>query len=221
MAVDSGQELTLDEWRAWVYLLLAQLFRRAPQPALLRSLADERLLSTLLGGVGDDELSRDCIAVEQEISRAELQPCANLLQEDYARLFVGPDHLPAPPWESVYRSQERLLFGEQTLAVREFYRAYGLESKHRNEEPEDHIALELEFMAYLCRAGGAGDEAAERCREGQGLFLREHLAAWAPDFCADVARNAASGFYRGLAAITARWLALDSELLASARQEGI
>jgi len=219
MAESPEQGLTLDEWRAWVYLLLAQIFRTAPKRSLLQSLADDRLLSTLMGGVGDAELSFQCELVEQDISANELQQYEEMLREDYSKLFVGPGHLKAPPWESVYRSQERLLFGEQTLAVREFYRSYGLEAKQKNAEPDDHISLELEFMSYLCRAGSAEEELSEKYRAGQEVFLREHLLTWAPDFCSDVIQNAECRFFRGVAEITTRWLAMDAELLASASQK--
>lgn len=34
------------------------------------------------------------------------------LTGDYYRLFVGPDTVLAPPWESVYRHEDRLIFGQ-------------------------------------------------------------------------------------------------------------
>ena len=34
---------------------------------------------------------------------------------EYRRLFVGPGHLPAPPWGSVYTDRECVIFGEATL----------------------------------------------------------------------------------------------------------
>jgi TorA maturation chaperone TorD len=53
------------------------------------------------------------------------------------------------PWASVYLSKERLIFDENTLAVRRFYRDWKLETVHYKKEPDDHIGLELEFMAIL------------------------------------------------------------------------
>ena len=42
---------------------------------------------------------------------------------EYRRLFVGPGHLPAPPWGSVYTDHECVIFGEATLALRAWMRA--------------------------------------------------------------------------------------------------
>lgn len=57
--------------------------------------------------------------------------------------------MPAPPYESCYRSPERVLPQASALEVREQYRNAGLAVKRLNREPDDHIGLELEFMYYL------------------------------------------------------------------------
>lgn len=69
--------------------------------------------------------------------------------EEFQRLFVGPGPLVAPPWESFYRSREHLLFEEWTYQVREQYHQFGLQFKNENNEPDDHLLLELEFMLSL------------------------------------------------------------------------
>ena len=138
------------------------------------------------------------------------------LWEDYNRLFIGPGALLAPPWESVYRSK-RLVFGEETLQVRDFYQRFGLEVKNLNKEPDDHIGLEMEFIAYLCQ------EAIQKIQDNEDAvpyiqatrqFLQEHLAQWVPEFCGDIEEGARTGFFRGLAKFTDGWLEFDSEAVA-------
>ena len=63
------------------------------------------------------------------------------LQTDYARLFIGPAKVLTPPWESVYFSEERLVFQEETLQVREWYRRFDLQSVKLHAEPDDHVGL--------------------------------------------------------------------------------
>src|SRR3972149_6655669 len=71
------------------------------------------------------------------------------LQEDYSRLFIGPGKVIAPPWESVFFNEARQTFQEQTLQVRNWYRRFGLEPEKIYHEPDDHIGLELTFLAHL------------------------------------------------------------------------
>ena len=40
-------------------------------------------------------------------------------KQDYMHVLVGPEDLKAPPWECVYLTNERVLFQEATLKVRE------------------------------------------------------------------------------------------------------
>jgi TorA maturation chaperone TorD len=126
------------------------------------------------------------------------------LIRDYRRLFIGPGHIPAPPWESVYLSIEGLVYEEQTMAVRKFYARYGLQSPKRYAEPDDHFGLEMAFLAHLCTLGLASIEAGD----SDGLtghlaamraFLKEHLLLWAPTFLKRVIDHAQTNYYRGAA----------------------
>ncbi|QDR79327.1 TorD/DmsD family molecular chaperone [Sporomusa termitida] len=207
--------------RKFIYCLLARLYKASPATQLLKTLSANRLLTNLVENYVQEENAGQC-----EVYSAVLQLQAELdlglknpadyqktLQADFNRLFVGPGHLAAPPWESVYRSRERLIFGEQTLAVRAFYRSFGLESKKRHSEPDDHISLELEFMAWLCKQAAKPDISTEKLNlymSGQTRFLSGHILAWAPALCDDISKAAASNFFRGLALLTKQWLKTDA-----------
>lgn len=126
------------------------------------------------------------------------------LKADYTRLFVGVGRMSAAPWESVYYSEERLLFQESTLDVRAWYRRFGLEAVNLYKEPDDHIALELSFMAHLANLGlkALSEEdrpTFEETLAAQRGFLSEHLLPWAPLWCNLVLETAHTDFYRGLA----------------------
>ncbi len=126
------------------------------------------------------------------------------IASDHRRLLTGPGSLLAPPYESVHRSAEGLLFDEHTLRVREWYHHYGISAPREGKEPDDHIGLELEFVATLLGwsleahdAGSAADAAAYA--EAAGVFLDEHVARWAPALFALVIDHARTDFYRGVA----------------------
>ena len=68
---------------------------------------------------------------------------------EYARLLVGPNELPAPPYGSVYLEEGRKVMGESTARVMEFYKAEGLSMNEQFQNLPDHITAEMEFMYYL------------------------------------------------------------------------
>ncbi|MEJ2708177.1 MAG: molecular chaperone TorD family protein [Anaerolineales bacterium] len=123
------------------------------------------------------------------------------LKKDYQRLFVGPGHLPAPPWESVYRSREHLVFEKETLDVRRWYARYGLQAPKLNKEPDDHIGLEFAFLLHLTTLALQNQADQEACADllrAQRAFIEEHLVQWAPSFFQAVSKHAATDFYRGI-----------------------
>jgi TorA maturation chaperone TorD len=72
-----------------------------------------------------------------------------MMKEDYLALFTGTGNPLAPPYESVYRSKNRLMFDTQTSEVREFYKSYGWESKFKGKIPDDHLGIELLFLTRM------------------------------------------------------------------------
>ena len=85
--------------------------------------------------------------------------------------------------------------GKVTIAVERFYGGAGLSLLDHCIEMPDHLGLELEFMAALCRLEGELEEtrdaaALPRCVEFQRTFLEEHLSRWAPECCENVIRHA-------------------------------
>ncbi len=136
------------------------------------------------------------------------------LAVDYADLFVGPNALKAAPWGSVYLTEEQTTFGESTLAVRAFYRQYGMEIETGEREPDDHIGLMFAFLAWL------GDQGLEQ-EETEPLqpyfcslqsFLSEHMLPWAPRLCELVEQEATTDFYKGLGKLTAGVLVALAEI---------
>lgn len=128
------------------------------------------------------------------------------LGDDHMQLFVGPGKLPAAPWEAIYVSEKRMVFQASTIAVRRAYEQYQLQPERFKREPDDHIALELDFMARLCELFAAAIRGkkyseAKNILDSQIQFLENHLGKWVPDFCADIRDNAWSEFNKGMADI--------------------
>ncbi|MGV8964763.1 MAG: TorD/DmsD family molecular chaperone [Cellulomonas sp.] len=129
-----------------------------------------------------------------------------LVRRDYNRLFYGPGPMLAPPYESVHRSDDGLVFERETMQVRAAYAAFQLAAPRLNKEPDDHLALELGFLAELCvRAMDAVDAeddlALTRLLVGVQDFLEDHLLVWGPQCLTQAADGAETSFYRGVAAL--------------------
>ncbi len=199
---------------------------------LRTSLMGEALLCGLLGKILYQDLDQSWLEslIQDEIfeespfgaEQAEMQHGLELLQRwtsenhsgisetemkallrDQLQLFIGTDRVLAPLWESVYFSKQRLVFQEQTLQVREWYARFNLQLERLNREPDDHIGLELLFVAQLAtRAVQAMDsneqETAAELRHAEREFLAEHLLRWGPAWAKLVKKHAQTDFYRGI-----------------------
>jgi TorA maturation chaperone TorD len=195
---------------ALVFDLVGKAFHAGPDRPWLDSLTSEDLFAESPIG-GDQADVQAGLALLQRWSQANRGGISNgafqALEAEYARLFVGPGAVVAPPWESVHFSEERLLFQRETFEVRAWYSRFGLEAPNLHAEPDDHIGLELSFVAHLATLGLRAIRAADTCRlhealEGQRRFLAEHPLRWAPAWCVRVATASQSEFYQGLALLT-------------------
>lgn len=197
----------LDRFAA-AYLLLARLYAAAPDQALLDALAAPGQLDAW-------PMERDANTAEGlRLLAAHFASPATLeeLELDHQWLFIGPGMPKAVPCESVYRSTEQLLFEEATFAVRAAYRAFGLEAPRLNQEPDDHISLELSFLAHLCQLGLDAIErddafTLDRCLAAEQAFLADHVLQWVPEMLQRMREGAETDFHRGVAALTSGVLA--------------
>jgi TorA maturation chaperone TorD len=97
-----------------------------------------------------------------------------------------------------------LLFQRETFGVRAWYSRFGLMVPNLQSEPDDHIGLELSFVAHLAGLALQAIQAQEQERfqetlEAQRRFLAEHLLTWGPGWCSRVVETSDNEFYRGLA----------------------
>ncbi|GHK51847.1 hypothetical protein KPZU09_15830 [Klebsiella pneumoniae] len=93
------------------------------------------------------------------------------LPEAAARLFIGPWALPAPPRGSVWLDKESVLFGDSTLALRQWMRENGIALEADGNEPEDHFGTVL--LGGMVVRNGAGcvvcPAAGGTCCRGPGV----------------------------------------------------
>ncbi|MDR2869144.1 MAG: molecular chaperone TorD family protein [Deferribacteraceae bacterium] len=123
---------------------------------------------------------------------------------DYQRLFVGTSGpVQAPPWESLYVGPDPMLFQESTLSARRWYAKHGLQAEHLKHEPDDHIGLELIFIAHLISKINQGENELDSLKE----FYSEHIAGWAAAWCTLCAEKSNHPLFKAVAIISREALA--------------
>jgi TorA maturation chaperone TorD len=137
------------------------------------------------------------------------------LRVEYMRLFLGPVDAPARPYGSLWMGTEKGLMRDSTMAVLQLYEAGGFDLAEDFRELPDHVAAELEFLYALLfneNRATSGAAAAEQVVLRQRL-LREHLCTWIPPFAGALRASARVAFYRELADLTGRFIALEGSRL--------
>jgi TorA maturation chaperone TorD len=142
------------------------------------------------------------------------------LKVEYARLFVGPGAVPAPPCESAYRNRSpscdiSAAQGLWAASVEADYRRRGLSLFPCHRDLPDHVSTELVFMYFLSRQEGEAweegqIETAKELRRAQLGFLKEHLGGWLPEFCWRVQNATRSNLYWALAHILREFLVAET-----------
>ncbi|WP_446011174.1 molybdopterin-dependent oxidoreductase [Candidatus Electrothrix sp.] len=130
------------------------------------------------------------ITVVQETSPQELY---DQLRYEYAELFLNAGKNPVYPYASCHITGEPLVMQKPVFQVRQVYRDNGVHKNPAYPDLDDHIAVELEFMAYLTEQQGREEE--------QHTFLLQHLG-WVDAFCDMLNSAAQTQFYQGLADLT-------------------
>ncbi len=204
------------ESRGNVYRVLSRCFREEVDVAFASELADgfafESDDAALTGPLGE---MRGALAGISEDGIEQLAVT-------FDRVFFGMGPLTARhafPYESVYTSDRGIMMQEAYVQVVHAYREQRLAKDPSFTEPEDHIAVELAFMATLADRTAAflmqgAEEAAEETVRQQLGFVREHLLNWADRFCADLRTAADDAFYVNLADFALAFLRADEAALA-------
>ena len=154
---------------------------------------------------------KSCIRLLSGISS---EAAIQTVQVEYTTLFLGPGRPQAPLWESVYTSEEHLLFGPSAFELRKLFRQYGLESRQKYHQPEDHLGYELLLPAVASQHLAADRaEVLEHRLHEQREFLDRHLLSWLPLLYEAAARSAGPGYYPALLGILWGMLLWDRQRL--------
>lgn len=206
--------------RVLLYKFFHKTFGREPDAAYM-ALFDNDAISQaflLLSTTENDDSAKAAAFLNTQSSKCADPDYLPQLRNEYMRLFVGPQKLVAPPWESVYRSHQGLLFQESTLTVREIYRRQGFEAEGYPRVPDDSLSLEMDFMGRMAERAltALTQEQLDAFKEALTVsesFLRVHLLYWVPKMMEKLNGSAFRLFYPQMVKILLAFMELDLELV--------
>jgi TorA maturation chaperone TorD len=145
----------------------------------------------------------------------------NTVEEEYVALFsVNPY---APPYESYYQDPEGFVRSWIVIQLENEYARAGLNVARSFKEPPDHVAIELEFMAFLCSIEAESHETnnqsgVKSSLERQNKFLNLHLGNWYPMLAQAVKEAPTHGLYTLTVEVTNTFLQYETK---SVVEEGV
>lgn len=206
--------------RVLLYKLFHKTFGREIDADFLALLGDPAIAQAflLLSMSEGDTMDKAAAFVCSQSEKSADADYVSTLYNEYMRMFIGPQKLLAPPWESVYRSHQGLLFQESTLTIREIYRRSGFQPEGYPRVPDDSLALELDFMGRMAERAQAAllENRTDDLREALTVsesFLRVHLLYLVPKMLERMSESALRLFYPPMTKILHAFLELDLELV--------
>ncbi len=215
----NAEQIQWEEARSTVYGFFSQAFLRGPSQQFLTALISDEGAANLREVFPDAAYQQELAQVRLESREGRLTLEAAVL--DFEALFrvPGPHYL--SPYESVYRAPSAggwcRLCGPEAAAVEQFYLREGLTPNAGFTELPDHVGVEMEFMAVLCRkaveAMRKGDRTAvQEYHHQQYCFFREHMRPWVRVLAERLASQAQTSLYRFLGNFLNLFLEMEENL---------
>lgn len=195
--------LSVEKYRSDIYRALSSCYN-PPEKGISDVL---KRLEAGLRATGSNAISQ----VVMMLSELDTGVTVGDLKVQFAKLFVGPYQLLAPPFGSIYLDGKHQIMGDSTLDVVKRYYAAGLTVDESFKNPPDHISAELEFMYILiieelnCLHKGCADEAAVWLVR-QFEFLNSHIGQWMDAFTGLIIKNTQLPYFRYLAIATHQFI---------------
>ena len=198
------EEMMLEaQARSHVYGLLARITRAEIDAEFLAEMRKPEVIA----GLDASGVSLKCLR------RTDDKVLLEELATAYAYLFL----LTVNPHESVRRGEGRL-WGNHTVAARDFLEEIGVEPIGEQSLLPDHVSMELEVMQHLtaeeaAREAGGDEKGAAQYRSLQQRFFHEHVGAWIPDFFTSARELSNHEFYGQLCDLGFRFVTAEGALL--------
>lgn len=216
--------MTADDLTHWNKQVVMELeLRRAAYQLLVDFISEEPTLDNLVAWRNhsaweylkeQSEGARKVYQALQEVPVSNLYNLSVSMREAYKELFKKGSTLPVQPCESMYRANEQKVPKSYEPEVRQAYADFSLYFKKMNGESDDHIAVELEFMAVIIEKmlnTVMTEERYQRYMYGQSRFIHDHLERWAVNFGEDLERCSKHPVYAALGSMLKEFVAKEAK----------
>jgi putative dimethyl sulfoxide reductase chaperone len=125
------------------------------------------------------------------------------IRNDFIKLFSGNDNPLAPAFEKLYSENPGIRAEEDKDVVTVFYDSYGWNSGLRSKKGDDHLGIEMLFLAALIDQYLVLDDHASEAEMGSEIrrFITLHMLSWIPAWNNKVQKNAATLAYKGIGSL--------------------
>ena len=191
-----------DEARAQFYALLARLFARGPDAALLASIGRSNPWPAAPGNLLLPEAWNRLILASTAMD-------ADAAEQEYTDLFIGVGRSNVDLHTSHYITEatsERPL-----VAVRRDLARLGLGRRDRSTLYEDHLSALCETMRLLVAGEGEREPAA---LAAQREFFQRRIAPWVFDCCDAICKWPLANYYQRVGEFTSLFMAVERDSLA-------
>ncbi|MGL4828620.1 MAG: molecular chaperone TorD [Vibrio sp.] len=210
------QELKiLNEKRAEVYWWLSSLFIKELTEQDLAHYHSAEIRTFLTGLAAEESLTTDVKSLIEALNRLQDRTDAQLeLAADFCDLFLKSDRDSALPYASIY-TDKGLLNGKPAQKMRELLATYGVKVDQNLNEPADHLAIQLDFLAHLAISANQNEQAADldNASKAQAEFIEQHLLNWLPTFVERCTQFDDFGLYAAVARLTLAFVRQDKDYL--------
>ncbi len=179
--------------------ILALLQDREPTAELIGSLRAsgvERMLTLKLDGERGRAASEFFAAAIAEETTSTDRAGLEELAADYAAIYLNHTHRVSPS-ESPWIDPEGLTSQQPMFEVRDWYRHWGLETPNWRERPDDHLVVQLEFVAHLLAAVESPAALIDAAR-----FLDRHIMRWYGSFADGVMKRCWTPYWAAVVGLT-------------------
>lgn len=205
------------ELRGWVYQLLMDFLNRPPRMSLLgqwvRRIEQRNTMPNTQAGL---KLKHYLESIESK----DFRKVFGEVEAEYKRLFMGSEAIKTCEGAYMQDSDEYDEFNYR-MAIRSLYLEAGVVFNKLSGERDDHIAMELEFMAVLSQEILEKQPFRQKCLEIADLqirFMENHLLKWAHLFSENLASSTTSPLYQGVAELISEFLTYDYHQLCAWRE---
>jgi TorA maturation chaperone TorD len=179
---------------------LARLHDRELDAAALAVLREIRFPDNLALLPQTAEAKTAWAAMRVAVSPAPTFPDLDALAVEYAAIYLTGAY-GASPCESVWLDEDHLICQQPMFELRAIYQATGLAAADWRKRPDDHLVLQLHYIAHELSRAATTDFSPQTL----GQMMDDHLLRWLPAFAARVAARTTLPFYAALAHLTLAW----------------